>query len=343
MTNLFQQTLQRRNESGTPPIWLMRQAGRYHAHYQNLRKQYGFLELCRNAEVSAEAAMGPIEDFDFDAAILFSDILFPLEAMGISLDFDPAPRLGRLLKTVDDLAQYHPTTDPKGFFGFQADALHALRRRLPASKGMIGFVGGALTLYQFACEGTGKKHSRIDARFAGFMEKLLPLLLEQMVVQAEAGIDCMAILDSSAGILLESDFKQHYLPYLARLLKEFQQRCPNTPVLYYSKGTHRTLWKMLEGLPLQGIGIDHHNPLAASLSEFSTTYAIQGNIPPEWMNLPWSEAEPLIRTVFAEVLTLSADQRKGWICGLGHGMQPIGQEESVRGFVRLVREMFVPN
>jgi uroporphyrinogen decarboxylase len=154
--NLFQKTLARSNDTGTPPIWLMRQAGRYHAHYQNLRKTHGFLDLCRNAKVSAEAAMGPIRDFDFDAAILFSDILFPIEAMGVSLDFNPGPQLGRLLGSKADLAHYTPTLDPQGFFGFQAVALAELRRQLPAEKGLIGFVGGPLTLYQFACTGSGK-------------------------------------------------------------------------------------------------------------------------------------------------------------------------------------------
>ncbi len=344
MTSLFQQTLGKNNHSGTPPIWFMRQAGRYHSHYQQLRKSYRFLDLCRNAEVSAEAAMGPIEDFDFDAGILFSDILFPIEAMGVSLDFNPAPQLGRLLRSADDLSHYNPVQDVRDFFGFQGEALRVLRKRLPASKGLIGFVGGPLTLYQFAVEGSGKTEFATaglrDGRFAGFMERLLPMLAENMAIQAEAGIDCMAVLDSSAGIMPLALYQQHYLPYLKTLLEMFRQKCPHTPVLYYSKGTNREWWNLLEGLPIQGLGVDYHHPLPPTLAEFSSHYAIQGNIPPEWMNLEWNALEPKLREVFGSMKALPPAQRNGWICGLGHGIQPAAKEENVRNFMKLTREFF---
>ncbi len=339
--NLFQQTLRRENNSGTPPIWFMRQAGRYHAHYQNLRKQYSFLDLCRDAKVSAEAAMGPIRDFDFDAAILFSDILFPLEALGVSLDFNPGPQLGRLLRSKEDLHAYQPVADVRGFFGFQAEALMELRRQLPSEKGLIGFVGGPLTLYQFACEGSGKaERIALDERFPGFMEKLIPLLAENMAVQADAEIDCLAILDSSAGIISEAEYSASYLPFVKDLIAQFRSRHPQMPVLYYAKGASPRLWTLLESLNIQGIGVDHYQNLTRALTEHHGRYAIQGNFPPEWMNLPWKEAEPMLQAAFAEVASLPPAMRQGWICGLGHGMQPLGREENVRNFVRLARETF---
>jgi uroporphyrinogen decarboxylase len=344
MNSLFARTLARQNHSPIPPIWFMRQAGRYHAHYQALRKDYSFLDLCRNPEISAEAAMGPIRDFDFDAAILFSDILFPLEAMGISLDFNPAPQLGRLLREPADLQHYQPTQDVAGFFGFQADALQELRRQLPTEKGLIGFVGGALTLYQFAAEGSGKQEfdrsGLTDGRFQGFMEKLLPLLAENMAIQAEAGIDCMAILDSSAGILSLAEYETHYLPYLQQLLALFRARCPQIPVLYYSKGTDAGWWRLLKTIPIQGLGIDYHMSLPEALNEFGAEYAIQGNIPPEWMNLEWTALEPKLLERFAAVKALPLSARKGWICGLGHGILPQARQENVRHFVQLARRFF---
>lgn len=334
--NLFQRTLRRQNISGTPPIWLMRQAGRYHSHYQNLRQSYSFLDLCRNPQASAEAAMGPIEDFDFDAAILFSDILFPIEAMGVALDFNPAPSFSRLLTSVEDLPSYQPTRDPQDFFGFQAEALRELRRRLPASKGLIGFVGGPLTLYQFACNGSGKTPARVDARFEGFMEKLIPLLAENMAVQAAAGIDCMAILDSSSHIVSATEFKSRYLPYLQELLRLFRLKHRDMPVLYYSKGTPPEL----DGLSIQALGIDHSQDLVSTLKTQHARFAVQGNVPPEWMNEPWSDIEPRLRAFFTPLAALPPEMRHGWICGLGHGMQPQGREENVRNFVQLVREFF---
>lgn len=288
--------------------------------------------------------MGPIRDFDFDAAILFSDILFPIEAMGISLDFNPGPQLGRLLRETEDLQYYNPIKDMRDFMGFQAEALIELRRQLPAEKGLIGFVGGPLTLYQFAVEGSGKQEMApagfTDGRYEGFMERLLPILAENMALQAEAGIDCMAVLDSSAGILSLADYQRFYLPKLQQLLALFRAKCPDVPVLYYSKGTDHQWWELLKNLPLQGLGIDHGNPLAASLKRFGKSYAMQGNIPPEWMNLEWKDLEPKLLPIFAEVKALPQEYRQGWICGLGHGIQPMAKEENVRHFVKLVREYF---
>src|SRR6516162_5335748 len=104
MNERFQNALKRKAQE-IPPIWMMRQAGRYHSHYQKLRAKYDFMELCKNPELASEVAMGPIMDFDFDVAILFSDLLFPLEALGMGLKYDPAPRLHRRLtsETIMDL------------------------------------------------------------------------------------------------------------------------------------------------------------------------------------------------------------------------------------------------
>lgn len=341
--NLFQKTLLRQNETGTPPIWFMRQAGRYHAHYQNLRKSNSFLDVCRKPDVSAEAAMGPVEDFDFDAAILFSDILFPLEAMGVPLDFNPGPQLGRLLSTAEDLKSYKPTDDAHGFFLFQKLALKTLKARLPQSKGLIGFVGGPLTIYQFAATGSGKIEGRVeglnDGRFEGFMEKLIPLLTQNMVTQSMAGIDVMAVLDTSAGKLTKEEYHGIYLPWLTRLITGFKARMPEVKLLYYSKGTDREYWHMLDGLPIDGLGVDHFQNLPAVLDEFGERYAIQGNVTPEWMALPWEELEPKLRSFFTAMKKVPAEKRSGWICGLGHGITPDAKEENVRRFITLAREM----
>ena len=342
--NLFQETLERKNISGTPPIWFMRQAGRYHSHYQNLRKTNSFLDVCKKPDVSAEAALGPIQDFDYDAAILFSDILFPLEALGIELDFNPGPHLGHLLHSVSDLKYYTPPEDSRGYFKFQADALKLLRKKLPASKGVIGFVGGPLTIYQFAVSGSGKNEGQIpgleSSRFTGFMDKLIPLLIDNMLVQAEAGVDCMAILDTCAGKISKQEYWDIYLPYLSRLICAFKGQMPHVKLVYYSKGTDAEYWDCLAGLPIDGLGIDYTNNLAQTLKNYGTRYAIQGNIDPEWMRLPWAQLKPKLEAVFSEVKALPKEFRTGWICGLGHGILPDVPEENVKHFIALVRDMF---
>src|SRR4051812_18158990 len=120
--NLFEAALKKQNDS-RPPVWFMRQAGRYHSHYQKLKERHSFLEICKIPEVACEATMGPIRDFDFDAAILFSDLLFPLEAMGMDLTYEVGPKLGWHLKTHDDLRRLEGGAKLAAKLQFQGDAM----------------------------------------------------------------------------------------------------------------------------------------------------------------------------------------------------------------------------
>ena len=234
--NLFQKTLRGENDSGVPPIWLMRQAGRYHDHYQTLKKSHTFEELCKNPNLSVETAMGPMNDFDFDAAILFSDILFVLEAMGMGLHFNPGPQFNQLIETRDILDALVPTANPYGFFEFQQDALNKLRLALPEEKGMIGFVGGPLTLYFFAVCGSGKtvNQTALDGMtnglFQSFMQKMLPIWQANLMAQADANPDCIAIMDSSIGRLPQDLYVKHYLPILRNAVDQFRSNQPGMPI-----------------------------------------------------------------------------------------------------------------
>ena len=140
-----------------PPIWFMRQAGRYHSHYQGLRKKHSFVELCKEPQLAAEVAMGPINDFDYDVAILFSDILFPLESLGLKLDYKPGPTFENLLTpgALKDINQSEKIVDD---MNFQAKALSITRDALSESKSLVGFVGGPWTLLSY---GTGIKNETI--------------------------------------------------------------------------------------------------------------------------------------------------------------------------------------
>ena len=135
----FQNALARRAQS-VPPIWLMRQAGRYHQHYQALRQKHSFMDLCKKAELAAEVALGPVQDFDFDAAILFSDLLFPLAALGMGLDYtDRGPQLEWKLNP-ETFSQLRAVEDAWPHLQFQGEAMRATRERLPNDRSLIGFV-----------------------------------------------------------------------------------------------------------------------------------------------------------------------------------------------------------
>ncbi|OFZ18704.1 MAG: hypothetical protein A2X94_14205 [Bdellovibrionales bacterium GWB1_55_8] len=343
--NLFQATLRKQNDA-RPPVWFMRQAGRYHSHYQELKKNHSFMELCKVPELACETTMGPIRDFDFDAAILFSDLLFPLEAMGMGLTYDPGPKMGWHLQTRADLDRLGGGASLASKLQFQADSMRLIKATLPASKGLLGFVGGPLTLFCYAVEGchsgelSSSRAGLTDGRFEGFNERLLDLLAENMALQARGGADTIAIMDTCAGEFEPELYGRTAVPALAALLKRFQKLCPETPVTYYSKGTRPEHWRFLEPLPIACLGIDWHQDLAKTLTRYSDRWAIQGNVDPEWLFLESGELEKRLRDVFSRVLALPASARRGWICGLGHGVLQKTPERNVRLFLKLQREIF---
>lgn len=338
--NKFVQTLKKQNQ-GYPPVWMMRQAGRYHDHYQERRAKHSFLEICRSPALSAEVAMGPMQDFDFDAAILFSDILFPLDLLGCKVDFNPAPSFDFLLKTLDDLERYELIKDPAAYFAFQAESLTLLRAQLGSDKGMIGFVGGPLTLYVFAVEGTGKsdllsaKEGLTDKRFDRFMRRLMPVMVQNILTQAAASPDVMAILDSSIGMLSVDELKDIYLPYLESLIKEVKEREPNLPILFYGKNISLEHWDVIASLPIDALGIDHGLDLKECFERYPN-HVLQGNFPPDWMGLPENEYQKRLDD-FLNQMPKGCMNR--WICGLGHGLTPQADQNNVKDFVERVRRI----
>lgn len=344
--NRFQLTLQRRN-SGRPPVWFMRQAGRYHAHYQALRARYSFMDLCKLPDVATEVTMGPIEDFDFDAAILFSDLLFPLEAMGMPLRYDPGPKLDWHLTDRAQLTQLRGGEALARHMDFQAVAMRQIRARLPKEKGLIGFVGGPLTLFYYAAAGSHQggqletaRSGLKDGRFHGFCELLIDLLAENMALQARAGADTIAVMDTCAGEITPEEFREFEVPALREVFRRFKAKCPETPITYYSKGTGPAYWDTLTDLPISAIGFDWNNDLAAALERYGDRWAIQGNFDPNDLFLPTNELQKKIDAFFRPIQALSASRRQGWICGLGHGVLPKTPEEHVRLFLRMQKERF---
>jgi uroporphyrinogen decarboxylase len=343
--SLLQQALARRNP-GRPPVWFMRQAGRYHRHYQRLRARHDFMDLCKRPELAVEVTLGPIEDFGFDAAILFSDLLFPLEAMGMGLRYEPGPKLDWHLRSTADLARLQGGAARAAHMTFQAEAIARLRARLPADRSLIGFVGGPFTLYAYAVAGSHEGFAREgiagldNGLYSGFNERLRELLAANMALQAEAGADCVAIFDTAAGTLTPDQFARQAAPALAAVVQEFRARCPDTPLIYYSRDTGPAHWAALRDIDLQCLGIDWRHDLVGALLGQSDRWGVQGNIDPQWLLLPPRELEARLRAVFAGVLALPAAKRAAWVCGLGHGVLQRTPEDNVRLVLEVQREMF---
>lgn len=322
----------------TPPIWFMRQAGRYHDHYQKRRALHSFEDLCRKPELACEIALGPVEDFGFDTAILFSDILFPLDAMGLGLSYsDKGPALARHLQSLEDIRGLRENV--LGELSFQAEAMKLTRRALPADRSLIGFVGGLWTLFVYAVEGG---HAGALARskkmlplFPEFLKKAFPLIRANIGMQLEAGAEVVMIFDTAAGEVSPAVFRDH----LAGPLRELAQSYPGR-VGYYSKSTQKAFFDdAFRGAPWAGLGVDHRWDLATALKDRRQGF-LQGNFDQGLLHLEKNEFGRELDRWLEPLTALSPEERAGWVCGLGHGVLPQTPQDNVRRFVDRVREAF---
>jgi uroporphyrinogen decarboxylase len=326
-------------EQNVPPVWFMRQAGRYQRSYQALRRRHSFEAMCREPELAARVAMNSIEEFDFDAAILFSDLLFPLDALGLGLSYDDnGPHLMKRL-TPALLPRLRGVDRASDALAFQAEAMLATRRQLPADKGLIGFVGGPWTLFVYAVEGS-HAGSLVHAKsqmslYRAFARLLRPLLTRMIRAQLEAGADLVMVFDTAAGELAPLAFRQHVSPDLSALADRFPGRLG-----YFARGLHPT--HFCNGAPRPagawgGAGVDWRWNLSDLLNAPEREGFIQGNFDPASLHLTGAALRRALADFLAPVARLSPADRRGWVCGLGHGVLPGTPEASVRTFVRTVR------
>jgi uroporphyrinogen decarboxylase len=320
---------------------MMRQAGRYHSHYQDLRKKHSFVDICRIPEVAAEAARGPVADFDFDLAILFSDILFPLEALGLGLTYgDGGPKLSPHLEP-SHLDGFRPLAEALPFLQFQGEAVRLTREVLPKDKSLIGFVGGPWTLFVYAVEGSHQgslRKSKADpGLWHAFEERMVELLIENVRLQLDAGAEVVMVLDTAAGEVSPSWFGREVLPGVAKIVNAFPGR-----IGYYSKGSQPAHLRhpLLSEMPLGGVGVDWRWEMTEALRLFGGRGIVQGNFDPAMLFLSGEDFAAELRRWIEPIRELSPEQRRGWVCGLGHGILPATPEENVRTFVRTVRDMF---
>lgn len=325
-----------------PPIWFMRQAGRYHDHYQELKKSHSFVDLCKIPELAAETAMGPIRDFDFDVSIFFSDLLFPLEALGMGLEYSPGPKLGWQLRELSDLKKLRSVSEALPHLEFQKHALAATRAALPKDKSLLGFVGGPWTLFTYAVAG-GHSGDLRDVKerlhlFAPFCEVMVPLLIENIKLQKSSNPDAIMIFDTAAGELSPMMYHTHIVPQLEKMMRAF----PGT-LGYYSKMTtqdHLSHPVFAENSQWAGVGVDHRWDLPKLLKAQKTKGFVQGNFDQALLFCERPEFEARLKTYLKPFQDLTPAERAGWVCGLGHGVLQHTPQGNVRRFVDLVRETF---
>ena len=323
----------------TPPIWFMRQAGRYHSHYQSLRKKYSFVELCKTPNLAAEVAMGPINDFDYDVAILFSDILFPLESLGLKLDYAPGPVFDRFLEE-DDIIKTPNELDVIHRYKFQAEALRLTRASLSEEKSLVGFVGGPWTLLSYGL-GIKDEEKIVNVDENLFFEKalydvLIPMLRSIIKMQLDNNAEIIYLFDTNAKQLEQNYFTDKYIVELKHnIFSEFPNKiayfCKNNPILEKSNTN--------VDLKLSGMVYGKNEGLENLLPQVKTGF-IQGNFDPSLLLKPEDEFKIELDKFIQKFSRLSFEERSGWICSLSHGVLPKAKENNVKYFINEVRSIF---
>ncbi|NJN65482.1 MAG: uroporphyrinogen decarboxylase [Chloroflexaceae bacterium] len=328
----------RREPVDHPPVWLMRQAGRYMAEYRAIRERYSFLEMVKTPDVAAEVTLQPIEAFNLDAAIIFADILPPLEGMGLHLTFEKGegPVLHNPPRSPADIEALRQP-DPRESVAFTIEAIRLVKRSLEGRIPLIGFSGAPFTLASYAIEGGSSR----DYRYAKglmyrhpqawhlLMDKLTTLVSDYLLAQVEAGADAVQLFDSWAGALAPNDYAEYVLPYVQQSIARVRAQS-QVPVIYFGTDMNGLL-PLLRQTGADVLGADWRIALDDFWSQVGDGFAVQGNLDPVVLFAPWPEIERRA----ADILHRAAG-RPGHIFNLGHGILTETPVEHVRQLVEFV-------
>jgi uroporphyrinogen decarboxylase len=324
------------------PVWLMRQAGRYMVEYRTLRERYTILELIKTPELACEVTMQPIKAFDLDAAIIFADILPPLEGMGLSLEFvkGEGPLIHNPIRTPADVDALR-VVPPQEALPFTLEAIRLARSELAARNiSLIGFSGAPFTLASYAIEGGGSKnHVRVKSLMMSepqawhrLMEKFSQVVGEYLLAQAEAGAQTLQLFDSWVGQLSPQDYREYVLPYSRRALEIAGQA--GVPIIHFGTDTGGML-PLIKEAGGDVIGVDWRIDLAGAWRQLGPDVAVQGNLDPVALFAPWPELRRRTQAV------LDSARSTGWqghIFNLGHGILPQTPVDNVKRLVDFIHE-----
>jgi uroporphyrinogen decarboxylase len=320
------------------PVWLMRQAGRYLPDYMRVRSKVSFLELCKSPELAAEVTIQPVDILGVDAAILFSDILTPVEPMGMKLDFVPGPVFEKPIRSMADVERLR-IPEMETDVDYVLETIKILRRELAAKVPLIGFGGAPFTLACYMVEGKGSKDfAQIKKMmytapevYAALMEKVTMMDMEYLNAQIKAGAQAIQIFDTWGGILSPSDYEKYVLPYTTKLINGLNRT--TTPVIHFVKGAGT----MLASVKKAGgdvMGLDWHVNLGSARDILGPQMGVQGNLDPTTLYAP----KPVIEQEVKRILAENAG-RPGHIFNLGHGILPDVPPENAIFMVEAVHRL----
>lgn len=330
----------RRESVDRTPVWLMRQAGRYMPEYCQLRQQYSILEIIKTPELARDVTLQPIDAFDLDAAIIFADILPPLQGMGLELDFvkGEGPVIYNPIRTQADVARLK-TPPPSEALHFTLSAIRLTRQALdPRGIPLIGFSGAPFTLAAYAIEGSGSKnHERVKTFMMNqpdawdeLMTKLAMVAGEYLLAQAQAGAHVLQLFDSWVGQLSPQDYRQYAAPYSKRALEIASGA--GVPIIHFGTNTNGMLTDIRDAGG-DVIGVDWRIDIDHAARILGDGVAIQGNLDPIALFAEWDALKSRAAMVLDKMRG-----RDGHIFNLGHGILPGTPVDNVRRLVDFVHE-----
>jgi len=326
----FLETL--RGASGkTAPIWIMRQAGRYLPEYLKIKERSSFLEMTRNPEIAAEITLQPLRRFPLDAAIIFSDIMTPLEALGVDVEFNPGPKIVHPLRSraaIEALALREPIAP------FVGDALRIVRAELAPETALIGFGGAPLTLAAYLVEGSGSKEYEHFRQFLRaepaamhlLLDKLTDLSIAYLRMQVDAGAQAIQLFDSWAGLHDEATYREFALPYNARIMEALAQT--GAARIFFALGAAH-LMDVVAEIPSEATGIDWRTDLREARAKLPGR-ALQGNLDPAILFAGRERIASEARRV------LQSGLGGPHVFNLGHGIWPTTPIDAVAHLVETV-------
>jgi uroporphyrinogen decarboxylase len=321
-----------------PPVWIMRQAGRYLPEYRAMREKHSFLNLVRTPDLAAEITLQPLRRFDFDAAILFSDILVIPEALGMPFSFRDGGGIAMkfAVRNRDDLARLD-SSEITTRLDYVFDAIRLVRGRLGDTTTLLGFAGSPWTLATYMIEG-GSSREFATAKYLfhtdrGFfdelMEQLTGAISRYLDAQIEAGVDAIQLFDSWGGALPGCDYEEASLTWIHRIVRGVGRR---VPVILYARNTYASAPRQAE-CGIRGLSLDWTVDMAEARASLPKSLALQGNLDPSIM-----ETTPDITRREATRLLESMRGSEGFILNLGHGIRPHAKPECVAALVNTVSQ-----
>jgi len=321
------------------PVWFMRQAGRYMAEYRVVRKQYSLVEICKKPQVAADVTITAAEILGVDAAIIFADLLLPLEVMGLPFHFasGEGPVIEKPVRTQQDVE--HLRVDRAHELGYVSEAVALVAKHFGDRMPVIGFCGAPFTLASYMIEGGGSRNYVHTKKLMYLSPKIWDELLRKLVAvtsdysveQVRAGADTIQIFDSWVGCLSVDDYRRYVLPRTSGLVKSLQQKT-GVPVIYFGTDSS-TLLPSMQETGADVVGLDWRIPLDEGWRSLGFKGAVQGNLDPVVLFATWKEVKSRAQDILSR-----AGGRAGHIFNLGHGILPETPVDNVRALAKFVQD-----